>query len=63
MTNYKFLDKINYPSDLKKLNKHELKELAVELRKELIEAVSETKNIAQPRMNATYGPYASFKKT
>ena len=39
---YRLLNKINYPSDLKKLNVEELKELAVELRSELIDAVSET---------------------
>ena len=36
MPNYRLLNKISYPSDLKKLNEEELKELAVELRKELI---------------------------
>ena len=42
MANYKLLNNINYPSDLKKLNVEELKELAVELRTELIDVVSET---------------------
>ena len=42
MPNYRLLNNINYPSDLKKLNVEELKELAVELRTELIDAVSET---------------------
>ena len=42
MKNYRLLNNINYPSDLKKLSLQELKELAVELRTELIEAVSET---------------------
>ena len=42
MQNYKLLNEISYPSDLKKLNLEELNELSVELRKELIEAVSET---------------------
>ena len=42
MANYKLLNNINYPSDLKKLNVKELKELAVELRTELIDVVSET---------------------
>jgi 1-deoxy-D-xylulose-5-phosphate synthase len=42
MPNYKILDYINYPSDLKKLNLEELKKLAVELRTELIDVVSET---------------------
>ena len=42
MPNYRLLNNINYPSDLKKLNVKELKELAVELRTELINAVSKT---------------------
>ncbi len=42
MQNYRQLNNINYPSDLKKLNVEELKELAVELRTELIDVVSET---------------------
>ena len=42
MPNYKLLNNINYPSDLKKLNVEELKKLAVELRRELIDVVSET---------------------
>jgi len=42
MPNYRLLNNINYPSDLKKLNVEELKELAVELRTELIDVVSET---------------------
>ena len=40
--NYKFLNKINFPSDIKKLSQSELKVLAQELRDELIDAVSET---------------------
>ena len=42
MQNYRQLNNINYPSDLKKLNVEELKELAAELRTELIDVVSET---------------------
>ncbi len=42
MQNYRLLNNINYPSDLKKLNVEELKELATELRTELIDVVSET---------------------
>jgi len=42
MQNYRLLNNINYPSDLKKLNVEELKELAAELRTELIDVVSET---------------------
>ena len=42
MPNYRLLNNINYPSDLKKLNMEELKELAIELRTELIDAVSKT---------------------
>ena len=40
--NYKYLDKINFPSDLKKLNRSELKLLSEEVREEMINAVSET---------------------
>ena len=36
------LDKINYPTDLRKLRKDELRQLAKELREELIDAVSTT---------------------
>ncbi len=42
MPNYRLLNNINYPSDLKRLNVEELKELAVELRTELIDVVSKT---------------------
>jgi len=42
MTKYKYLDKIDFPSDLKKLKLNELKILSKELRTELIEVVSET---------------------
>ena len=40
--NYKYLDKINFPSDLKKLKRSELKLLSEEVREEMINAVSET---------------------
>ena len=36
------LDKVNYPADLRKLKKKELKQLTEELRKELINVVSTT---------------------
>ena len=39
---YKYLDNINFPSDLKKLKKSELKVLSEEVREEMINAVSET---------------------
>ncbi len=39
---FKFLDNINYPSDVKKLSRNELKILAKEVREEMIDAVSET---------------------
>ena len=39
---YKYLNNINFPSDLRKLKKDELKYVATELRAELIDAVSET---------------------
>ena len=38
----KYINKINFPSDLRKLKKSELKDLANELREEMISAVSET---------------------
>ncbi|MDC3145908.1 1-deoxy-D-xylulose-5-phosphate synthase [Candidatus Pelagibacter sp.] len=42
MSKTKFLDKINFPADLKRLNHSELKILKDELRDEMINAVSET---------------------
>ena len=39
---YRFLDNINFPSDIKKLTKSELKILSDEVRTELIDAVSVT---------------------
>jgi 1-deoxy-D-xylulose-5-phosphate synthase len=38
----KLLDQVNYPSDLRKLKKENLKQLSLELREELIDAVSTT---------------------
>jgi len=38
----KLLDKINYPSDLRKLKKNQLEQFSEELRSELIDVVSET---------------------
>tara|TARA_B100001093_G_scaffold514715_1_gene589381 strand:- start:1110 stop:3023 length:1914 start_codon:yes stop_codon:yes gene_type:complete len=40
--NYKYLDIINFPSDIKKLNPDQLQDLSNEVRKEMISAVSET---------------------
>ena len=40
--NYKILDNINFPSDIKKLSHNELKILTNEVREEMIDAVSET---------------------
>ena len=40
--NSKLLDQINYPADLRKLNKKQLKQISNELRNELIDVVSET---------------------
>jgi len=40
--NYKYLQNINFPSDIKKLSESELKKLADEVREELINVVSET---------------------
>ena len=42
MSKTALLDKVNYPSDLRKLKKEELKKLAKELREELIDVVSKT---------------------
>ena len=39
---YKFLDKINFPSDLRKISENDLQKVSDELRKEMISAVSET---------------------
>ena len=39
---YKFLNNINFPSDLRKLSESNLHELSDEVRKEMINAVSET---------------------
>ena len=39
---YKFLDQINFPSDLKKIPEKNLQQLADELREEMIDAVSVT---------------------
>ena len=38
----KLLDKVNFPSDLRKLHKDKLKQFSDELRQELIDVVSET---------------------
>ena len=42
MQNYKYLNNINFPSDIKKLNNEELKILSDEVRSEMIDAVSKT---------------------
>ena len=39
---YIYLDNINFPSDVKKISQLELKQLADEVRQEMIDAVSET---------------------
>ena len=39
---YQYLDKINFPSDVKKLKQSELKILAKEVREEMLDAVSVT---------------------
>ena len=39
---YKFLDQINFPSDLKKISESNLQMVANELREEMIDAVSVT---------------------
>ncbi len=40
--NYKFLNDINFPSDLRKVSEHNLQKVADEVREEMISAVSET---------------------
>ncbi len=40
--NYKFLNNVNFPSDIRKLSQSEIKVLADEVRQELIDVVSET---------------------
>ena len=40
--NYKFLDNINFPSDIRKLSENDLQEVSDEVREEMIRAVSET---------------------
>ena len=42
MNNYQYLNKVNFPSDIKKLSVEELKILSREVRKEMIDAVSVT---------------------
>ena len=39
---YKFLNNVNFPSDIRKLSQSEIKVLADEVRQELIDVVSET---------------------
>ena len=39
---YSYLDKINFPSDLRKFKEEELKPISKELRKKTIETVSKT---------------------
>ena len=42
MQHYKYLNNINFPSDLRKLSEHDLQGVSDEVRKEMISAVSET---------------------
>ena len=42
MQDYRFLKDINFPSDLRKLSENDLQEVSSEVRKEMIDAVSET---------------------
>ena len=42
MAEYKILDNVNFPADIKNLSNQELKTLSKELRQEMIEAVSQT---------------------
>ena len=52
----KLLDKINYPSDLRKLEKSQLEQVSNELRNELIDVVSETGKspILYPKLKNTF---------
>ena len=40
--NYKFLNNINFPSDLRKVSENDLQQVADEVREEMIRAVSKT---------------------
>ena len=40
--NYKFLDNINFPSDLRKVSENDLQQVVDEVREEMISAVSKT---------------------
>ena len=40
--NYSFLNDINFPSDLRKVQEHDLQKVADEVREEMVSAVSET---------------------
>ena len=40
--NYKFLNEINFPSDLRKVSENDLQQVADEVREEMISAVSKT---------------------
>ena len=40
--NYKFLNNINFPSDLRKVSENDLQQVADEVRSEMISAVSKT---------------------
>ena len=42
MSEYKILNNVNFPADIKNLSNQELKTLSKELRQEMIEAVSQT---------------------
>ena len=42
MKNYKFLNDINFPTDLRKLSEDDLQKVSDEVREEMISAVSET---------------------
>ena len=42
MSNYKFLNNVNFPSDIKSFSNSELKILSNEIREKMIEAVSKT---------------------
>ena len=45
MSKYKFLDNVNFPSDIKQLSNSDLKLLSKEIREKMIEAVSKLVDI------------------
>ena len=59
---YKFLDDINFPSDIRKLSVSDLKNLADEVRTEMIDAVSVTSNSTSHASTSVLYPIRSLPK-